>query len=194
MISFSQNIFSHYKFPPSLYLSRYFAVQMYFSIFFCSFWLFLFILSVYQDSAFVLGWCYFNDIQFVIEKKKAPWGNSVDVSIHVCQGQSFGYFVPVKSGSHVYVMYRHIKILLYYTDIKLLRFMWLQTLVEGAMVGHTPKGMQLAQDTLVWSLCSFLLEFLIRCLDCFNPICGSTFSYAGKHEFQGLLLEPKNGE
>lgn len=25
----------------------------------------------------------------------------------------------------------------------------LQTLIEGAMLGYTPKGMQLAQDTLV---------------------------------------------
>lgn len=193
MISFSQNIFSHYKFPPSLYLSRYFAVQMYFSIFFVPFGSFF--SSSVCTRIVLLFWAGAILMIFsLLLKRKKLLGNNVDVSIHVCQGQSFGYFVPVKSGSHVYVMYRHIKILLYYTDIKLLRFMWLQTLVEGAMVGHTPKGMQLAQDTLVWSICSFLLEFLIHCLDCFNPICGSTFSYAGKHEFQGLLLEPKNGE
>ena len=149
MNSFSQNIFSHYKFPPSQCLSHYFFVQMYFSILF----LFLLALSFHSPcvlgQCFCFGGCYFNDIQFVIEKKKAHWGYNVDVSIYVCQGQSFGYFVPVKSGFHVYAMYSYIKILLYYTDIKLLRFMWLQTLVEGAMVGHTPKGMQLAQDTLV---------------------------------------------
>lgn len=63
------------------------------------------------------------------------------------------------------------------------------------MIGHTPKGMQIAQETLVWlgACSSFLVNFLyFRSWPCTTHFMVS--SNTGKYDFPELLFEPKNGE
>lgn len=70
-----------------------------------------------------------------------------------------------------------------------------QTLAEGAMVGYTPRGMQLAQETLVFSSSN-----IGYCLCVFHPI-NSLVSIWWKFQFligeipcKRNLLKPKDGK
>ena len=70
----------------------------------------------------------------------------------------------------------------------------MQTLAEGAMIEHTPRGMQVAQETLV-IFCSFGISVSFYSLAGFKILkfyMNDIFS--GENGFKKFLLESEDGK
>jgi hypothetical protein len=69
----------------------------------------------------------------------------------------------------------------------------MQTLAEGAMIGYTPRGMQLAQETIV-IFCSFTVSVLLYRFDWLqNSKIFHQQYFSGEDDFKKFFLECQDG-